>query len=49
MTGDRVNEIIAETAGLYSIASYRDADVAIDLFDTADGTSVATRTGVPIA
>jgi hypothetical protein len=48
MTGDRVNEIIAETAGFHSIASYRDADVVIDVFDTADGASVATRTGVPI-
>jgi SAM-dependent methyltransferase len=48
MTGDLVNEIVAETAGLHSIASYRDADVAIDVFDTADGASVATRTGVPI-
>jgi len=49
MTGDRVNDIVAETAGLHSIASYRDADVAIDVFDTADGASVANRTGVPIA
>ena len=49
MAGDRVNEIVAETAGLHSLASYRDADVAIDVFDTADGASVATRTGVPIA
>ena len=48
MTGDRVNEIVAETAGLHPVASYRDADVVIDVFDTADGVSVAARTGVPI-
>jgi SAM-dependent methyltransferase len=49
MTGDRVNEIVAETAGLHSIAAYRDADVTIDVFDTADSASVAARTGVPIS
>lgn len=49
MTGDRVNEIVAETAGLHSIAVYRDADVTIDVFDTADSVSVAARTGVPIS
>ncbi len=49
MTGDRVNEVVAETAGLHAIGSYRDADVAIDVFDTADGASVATRTGVPMS
>ena len=49
MSGDRVNEVVAETAGLHPIAAYRDDDVAIDVFDTADSTSVATRTGVPIA
>jgi hypothetical protein len=29
------------------IGSYRDADVAIDVFDNADDASVAARTGVP--
>ena len=47
MAGDRVNEIVADTAGLHSIASYRDDDVAIDVFDTADRASVAARSGVP--
>lgn len=49
MTGDRVNEVVAETAGLHSIGAYRDADVTIDVFDTVDGASVAARTGVPIS
>ncbi len=49
MSGDRANEVIGATAGFHSIGSYRDADVAIDVFDTADGESVAARTGVPIA
>ena len=47
MAGDRVNEIVADTAGLHSIASYRDDDVAVDVFDTADRASVAARSGVP--
>ena len=46
-TGDEVNEIVAGVTGMHVIGSYRDADVAIDVFDTADDTSVATRTGVP--
>jgi SAM-dependent methyltransferase len=49
MTGDQVNEIVAETTGFHSIAAYRDADVIIDVFDTADSASVAARTGVPIS
>jgi hypothetical protein len=49
MSGDRANEVVAATAGLHRIGSYRDADVAIDVFDTADGASVAARTGVPIS
>jgi protein-L-isoaspartate O-methyltransferase len=49
MSGDRANEVVGATAGFHSIGSYRDADVAIDVFDTADGESVAARTGVPIA
>ena len=47
MAGDEVNEIIAGVPGMHVLGSYRDADVAIDVFDTADGASVATRTGVP--
>jgi SAM-dependent methyltransferase len=49
MSGDRVNDIVAATAGVHPIGGYRDADVAIDVFDTADGASVAARTGVPTA
>jgi trans-aconitate methyltransferase len=49
MSGDQANEVVAATAGLHRIGSYRDADVAIDVFDTASAASVATRTGVPIS
>ncbi len=49
MSGDDVNEVVAATTGLHLIGSYRDADVVIDVFDTADGASVAARTGVPIS
>lgn len=49
MRGDHVNETVAAVSGLHLIGRYRDADVAIDVFDTADGRSVAARTGVPIA
>jgi cyclopropane fatty-acyl-phospholipid synthase-like methyltransferase len=49
MSGDDVNEVVGATTGLHAIGSYRDADVAIDVFDTADGASVAARTGVPIS
>jgi hypothetical protein len=48
MSGDRANEVVAATAGLHPVGSYRDADVAIDVFNTASGESVAARTGVPI-
>lgn len=48
MTGDQVNDVIAGTAGFHPIGSYRDADVAIEVFDTTDGSSVAARSGVPI-
>ena len=48
MSGDDVNQVVAATAGLHVIGSYRDADVAIDVLDNADGASVAARTGVPI-
>jgi nodulation protein S (NodS) len=47
MTGDRTNEVIAATQGLHRIGGYCDADVVIDVFDTATPTSVAARTGVP--
>ena len=47
MTGDRTNDVIAATAGLYQIGGYRDADLAIEVFDTASPASVAARTGVP--
>ncbi|HUO38403.1 MAG TPA: class I SAM-dependent methyltransferase [Mycobacterium sp.] len=43
MTGDRANDIIAATSGLHLISSYRDADVAIEVFDTASAASVAER------
>ncbi len=47
MTGDHANDIIGATAGLHQIGSYRDQDVAIEVFDTASPASVAARTGVP--
>ncbi|MCW2655631.1 MAG: SAM-dependent methlyltransferase [Mycobacterium sp.] len=47
MTGDHANDIIATTPGLYLIGSYRDGDVAIEVFDTGSGASVAARNGVP--
>jgi predicted O-methyltransferase YrrM len=49
MSGDQVNEVVAATTGLHLIGSYRDSDVAIDVFDNADDASVAARTGVPIS
>ena len=49
MSGDQVNEVVAATTGLHVIGSYRDSDVAIDVFDNADDASVAARTGVPIS
>jgi Nodulation protein S (NodS) len=47
LTGDHANDVVAATPGLHLIASYRDDDVAIDVFDTASSASVAARTGVP--
>jgi len=47
MTGDQTNDVITATPGLHLIGSYRDDDVAIDVFDTATSASVAARTGVP--
>ncbi len=48
MSGDQVNEVVAATAGFHLIGSYRDADMAIDVFDTGSDASVAARTGVPV-
>jgi cyclopropane fatty-acyl-phospholipid synthase-like methyltransferase len=47
MTGDHTNDIVGATAGLHLIGSYRDPDVAIEVFDTASPASVASRTAVP--
>ena len=47
MSGDDANNVIAATAGLHLIGSYRDPDVAIDVFNTATGASVAARTRLP--
>lgn len=47
LTGDRATDIIGATAGLHPLGGYRDADVVIELFDTASPLSVAARTDVP--
>lgn len=47
MTGDQVHDVIGATAGLHRLGGYRDADVAIEVFDTGSAESVGTRTGVP--
>ncbi len=47
MSGDHTNDIVGATPGLHLIASYRDADIAIEVFDTGSSASVAARTGVP--
>jgi SAM-dependent methyltransferase len=47
MSGDDTNDVIAATPGLHQLGSYRDADLAIEVFDTATPASVAARTGVP--
>jgi predicted O-methyltransferase YrrM len=47
ITGDRANDIIGATAGLHHIGGYLDADVVIEVFDTAPPISVAARTEVP--
>src|SRR5271168_3330977 len=41
LSGDQANEVIAATAGFNHLASYRDDDAVIDVFDTASATSVA--------
>jgi SAM-dependent methyltransferase len=47
LSGDEANDIVAATQGLFRLASYRDEDMVIDVFDTASSTSVAARSGVP--
>jgi SAM-dependent methyltransferase len=47
ITGDHANDIIAATPGLHAIASYRDADLSVEVFDTASPASVAARHHVP--
>ena len=47
ISGDHANDVIAATAGLHLIGSYRDADVAIEVFDTGSNASVAARNGIP--
>lgn len=47
IAGNHANDIIAATAGLHVIGSYRDADVAIEVFDTGTAASIATRNQVP--
>ena len=43
LTGERAQDVIAATPGLHVIGSYRDADVAIEVFDTAGAPPVSTR------
>ncbi|MDT5349369.1 MAG: hypothetical protein QOH91_2656 [Mycobacterium sp.] len=47
LTGDRAHTIIAATPGLTSVGCYRDRDVVVEVFDTGDGRSVASREEVP--
>lgn len=47
MTGDHAADVIAATPGLHQVGGYRDADVIIEVFDTASPSSVAARTGLP--
>lgn len=47
MTGDHANDVIGATPGLHHVGGYRDADVVIEVFDTAAPVSVAARTGIP--
>jgi predicted O-methyltransferase YrrM len=47
LTGDAAHAVIARTPALTSLACYRDRDVVVEVFDTGDGQSVATREGVP--
>jgi SAM-dependent methyltransferase len=47
LSGDEVNELIGATAGLTSLARYRDDDVVIDVLVKGPAESVATRGDVP--
>ncbi|MDP7706437.1 SAM-dependent methyltransferase [Mycobacterium sp. TY815] len=47
LTGDAAHAVIAATPGLTPLGRYCDDDVVIDVFDTADGRSVAARENVP--
>ena len=47
MTGDHASHVIGATSGLHHLGGYRDADVAVDVFDNASPASVGARTGVP--
>nr|WP_232068105.1 SAM-dependent methyltransferase [Mycolicibacterium tokaiense] len=43
ITGDQVHQVVAGVPGLTRLGGYRDRDVLIEVFDTGDGSSVATR------
>lgn len=45
--GDEVHKILGGVPGLVRLGRYLDDDVVIDVFDTGDGRSVATREQVP--
>ncbi|BAX91484.1 SAM-dependent methyltransferase [Mycobacterium shigaense] len=47
LCGDAAHEIIAATPGLTAVGCYRDDDVVVEVFDTGDGRSVASRENVP--
>jgi hypothetical protein len=47
MTGDHASDIIGATPGLHHLGGYRDADMTVEVFDTASPMSVAARSGVP--
>jgi predicted O-methyltransferase YrrM len=47
LTGDEAHTVISQIPGLTSLGCYRDSDVVIEVFDTGDGRSIATREGVP--
>ncbi len=47
MTGDHASDLIGATPGLHHLGSYRDADVTVEVYDSASPMSVAARTGVP--
>ena len=47
INGDQVTDVIAATPGLHRLGGYRDADMAVEVFETQSPISVAARTGVP--